>query len=310
MNSGSPTPVRLRGVSKHYGSTTAVSDLDLDVHQAEVLALLGPNGAGKTTTVEMCEGFVKPDSGTVQVLGLDPVADNARVRGRIGVMLQGGGGYPAARAGEMLRLVASYAARPLDPAWLLVTLGLTAASKTAYRRLSGGQPQRLALACAIVGRPELVFLDEPPAGMDAHARLVVWELIDALRRDGVTVVLTTHQLKEAEELADRIVIIDRGATVATGTPTELMRSGAEGQLRFTAPPRLDLSLLAEALPAGYRASEPTPGEYLVEGTIDPQVLATVTAWGARLDALATDLRVEQRSLEAVFLELTGKELRS
>ena len=234
------------------------------------------------------------------VLGLDPVADNARVRGRIGVMLQGGGGYPAARAGEMLRLVASYAARPLDPAWLLETLGLTAASKTAYRRLSGGQQQRLALACAIVGRPELVFLDEPTAGMDAHARLVVWELIDALRRDGVTVVLTTHQ----------IVIIDRGATVATGTPTELMRSGAEGQLRFTAPPRLDLSLLAEALPAGYRASEPTPGEYLVEGTIDPQVLATVTAWGARLDALATDLRVEQRSLEAVFLELTGKELRS
>ncbi|MBI3692956.1 MAG: ABC transporter ATP-binding protein, partial [Mycolicibacterium aromaticivorans] len=164
--------MRLRGVSKHYGSTTAVANLDLEVHAAEVLALLGPNGAGKTTTVEMCEGFTRPDGGTIEVLGLDPVADNARVRERIGVMLQGGGGYPAARAGEMLNLVASYAANPLDPAWLLDTLGLTDAARTTYRRLSGGQQQRLALACALVGRPELVFLDEPTAGMDAHARLV------------------------------------------------------------------------------------------------------------------------------------------
>ena len=310
MSSGSPTPVRLRGVSKRYGSTLAVSDLDLDVHRAEVFALLGPNGAGKTTTVEMCEGFVHPDAGTVEVLGLDPILDNARVRERIGVMLQGGGGYPAARAAEMLNLVAAYAARPLDPAWLLDTLGLTDAAKTTYRRLSGGQQQRLALACAIVGRPELVFLDEPTAGMDAHARLVVWELIDGLRRDGVTVVLTTHHLKEAEELADRIVIIDHGSTVAAGTPAELMRGGAEGQLRFAAPRKLDLSLLLAALPEGYRASEHAPGEYLVEGTVDPQVLATVTAWCARLNILATDLRVEQRSLEDVFLDLTGKELRS
>ncbi|MFN8070972.1 MAG: ABC transporter ATP-binding protein [Mycobacterium sp.] len=310
MSSGSPIPVRLRGVSKRYGSTLAVSELDLDVQRAEVLALLGPNGAGKTTTVEMCEGFVRPDAGSVEVLGLDPIADNARVRERIGVMLQGGGGYPAARAAEMLDLVAAYAAKPLDPAWLLNTLGLTDAAKTTYRRLSGGQQQRLALACAIVGRPELVFLDEPTAGMDAHARLVVWELIDGLRRDGVTVLLTTHQLKEAEELADRIVIIDHGSTVAAGTPAELMRSGAEGQLRFTAPRKLDLSLLVAALPEGYRATEQSPGEYLVEGTVDPQVLATVTAWCARLNILATDLRVEQRSLEDVFLDLTGRELRA
>ncbi len=304
------TPVRLRGVSKNYGSTVAVAGLDLEVERAQVLALLGPNGAGKTTTVEMCEGFTRPDAGTIEVLGLDPIADNARLRERIGVMLQGGGGYPAARAGEMLNLVASYSADPLDPAWLLDTLGLTDAAKTTYRRLSGGQQQRLALACAIVGRPELVFLDEPTAGMDAHARLVVWELIDALRRDGVTVVLTTHQLKEAEELADRIVIIDHGSQVAAGTPAELMSTGAEGQLRFTAPRRLDLSLLVAALPEGYRATETAPGEYLVEGDVDPQVLATVTAWCARLNILATDLRVEQRSLEDVFLDVTGKELRS
>lgn len=310
MSSGSTPVVRLRGVSKRYGSVVAVSDLNLDVERAEVFALLGPNGAGKTTTVDMCEGFVTPDTGTIDVLGLNPVADNARLRERIGVMLQGGGGYPAARAGEMLDLVAAYAADPLDPAWLLDTLGLTDAARTTYRRLSGGQQQRLALACAIVGRPELVFLDEPTAGMDAHARLVVWELIEALRRDGVTVVLTTHQLKEAEELADRIVIIDRGSPVASGSPAELMRNGAEDQLRFTAPRQLDLSLLVAALPEGYRASEPSPGEYLVEGKIDPQVLATVTSWCARLDILATGLRVESRSLEDVFLDITGKELRS
>ena len=135
-------------------------------------------------------------------------------------------------------------------------------------------------------------------------------MIDALRRDGVTVVLTTHQLAEAEELADRILIIDHGTAVATGTPTELTRNGAENQLRFRAPRKLDLSLLVTALPESYRAVEAAPGEYLVEGRIDPQVLATVTAWCARLDVLATDMRVEQRSLEDVFLDLTGRELRS
>jgi ABC-2 type transport system ATP-binding protein len=301
--------VRLRGVSKRYGSTTAVANLDLDVERAEVFALLGPNGAGKTTTVEMCEGFVRPDDGTIEVLGMNPVTDNARLRERIGVMLQGGGGYPAARAGEMLDLVAAYAANPLDPAWLMNMLGLTDAARTTYRRLSGGQQQRLALACALVGRPELVFLDEPTAGLDAHARLLVWELIDGLRRDGVTVVLTTHQLSEAEELADRLVIVDNGVAVASGTPAEIMRNGAENQLRFSAPRKLDLSLLSSALPEGYRAAEVSPGQYLVEGKINPQVLATVTAWCARLDVLATDMRVEQRSLEDVFLDLTGRNVR-
>lgn len=309
MTTSSAGPVRLRGVTKRYGSTTAVDGLDLDVHRAEVLALLGPNGAGKTTTVEMCEGFLRPDSGTIEILGRNPAAHNNRVRERIGVMLQGGGGYPAARAGEMLDLVAAYAADPLDPRWLLDILGLTDVARTTYRRLSGGQQQRLALACAIVGRPELVFLDEPTAGMDAHARIVVWELIDALRRDGVTIVLTTHQLTEAEELADRLVIIDHGVAVATGTPAELMRTGAENQLRFSAPPKLDLSLLISALPESYRAAETSPGEYLVEGHVDPQVLATVTAWCARVNVLATDMRVEQRSLEDVFLDLTGREMR-
>jgi ABC-2 type transport system ATP-binding protein len=257
----------------------------------------------------MCEGFLSPDSGDVRVLGLDPVGDAERVKPRIGVMLQGGGAYPGSRAGEMLNLVASYSADPLDPAWLMAQLGLTDAVRTPYRRLSGGQQQRLSLACALVGRPELVFLDEPTAGLDAQARLLVWDMIDALRRDGVSILLTTHLMDEAEQLADDLVIIDHGRVVASGTPTELTRRGAEGQLRFSAPAGLDLSLLQMVLPEGFDPVESSPGSYLLEGTIDPQVLATVTSWCARLNVLATDLRVEQRSLEDVFLDLTGRELR-
>ena len=310
MTAAAPSSaVQLRGVAKAFGTTRAVDGLDLDVQPAQVLALLGPNGAGKTTTVEMCEGFTPPDEGTVRVLGLDPIADTAQLRPRIGVMLQGGGAYPGARAGEMLRLIASYSARPHDPDWLLRTLGLTEVVRTSYRRLSGGQQQRLALACALVNRPELVFLDEPTAGMDAQARLLVWDLIDCLRRDGVTVLLTTHLMDEAEQLADQVLIIDHGKAVAKGSPTELTTEGAEQQLRFSAPSRLDVDLLRAALPEGYHTAEPQPGRYLVEGQISPQVLATVTSWCARMDVLATDLRVAQRSLEDVFLELTGRELR-
>jgi ABC-2 type transport system ATP-binding protein len=301
--------VSLAGVVKSYGAVRAVDRLDLELTRGRVLSLLGPNGAGKTTTVEMCEGFVRPDSGTVRVLGLDPIADAAALRPRIGVMLQGGGAYPGARAGEMLELVASYSADPLDPDWLLGTLGLTEARRTPYRRLSGGQQQRLALACALVGRPELVFLDEPTAGLDAQARHLVWELVHSLRRDGVAVMLTTHMMDEAEQLADELVIIDHGSIVAAGTPAEITTRGAEGQLWFTAPPRLDLTLLAAALPEGFAPRETTPGSYLIVGEIDPQVLATVTAWCARIGVLATDLRVDQRRLEDVFLELTGREMR-
>ncbi|MEV0292305.1 ABC transporter ATP-binding protein [Nocardia sp. NPDC050710] len=309
MTTASGPAVRVDGVVKRYGETTAVDGLSFDVERAQVLALLGPNGAGKTTTVEMCEGFVTPDAGSVRVLGLDPIADSDRLRPRIGVMLQGGGAYPGARAGEMLELVASYSADPLDPEWLLRTLGLQDNRRTPYRRLSGGQQQRLALACALVGRPEIVFLDEPTAGLDAQARLIVWELIDALRRDGVTVLLTTHVMDEAEQLADQLVIIDHGQIVAAGTPAEVTAHGAAGQLRFTAPPKLDLTLLKSALPEGFSPRETSPGAYLVEGEIDPQVLATVTAWCAQLNVLATDIRIDQRRLEDVFLELTGRDLR-
>ncbi|AVH23247.1 ABC transporter ATP-binding protein [Nocardia cyriacigeorgica] len=309
MTAASGPAVRVDGVVKRYGETTAVDGIGFDVERAQVLALLGPNGAGKTTTVEMCEGFVTPDAGSVRVLGLDPIADSDQLRPRIGVMLQGGGAYPGAKAGEMLDLVAAYSADPLDPDWLLRTLGLDDNRRTPYRRLSGGQQQRLSLACALVGRPEIVFLDEPTAGLDAQARIMVWELIDALRRDGVTVVLTTHMMDEAEELADQLVIIDHGRIVAAGTPAEVTAHGAAGQLRFTAPPKLDLELLKSALPEGFSPRETSPGCYLVEGEIDPQVLATVTAWCARVNVLATDIRIDQRRLEDVFLELTGRDLR-
>jgi len=297
------------GLVKRCGSTTAVDGLDLTLARGSVLALLGPNGAGKTTTVEICEGFRRPDEGRIRVLGLDPIADNDVLRTRIGVMLQGGGAYTGARAEEMLRLCASYYLDPIDPQWLLEVLGLHDAARTSVRRLSGGQQQRLALGCAVVGRPELVFLDEPTAGLDAHARIMVWELIDRLRADGVSILLTTHMMDEAEELADHVVIIDRGRKVAEGTPADLTRKGAENELRFTAPRGLDLSLLELALPERYVSSEPSPGSYLVVGPMTPQVLATVTAWCARINVLATDLRVESRSLEDVFLGLTGKGLR-
>ncbi|TXG92698.1 ABC transporter ATP-binding protein [Rhodococcus rhodnii] len=281
----------------------------MTVEHAQVLALLGPNGAGKTTTVEMCEGFASPDEGTVRVLGLDPVADSARLRPRIGVMLQGGGAYPGAKAGEMLSLVASYSDDPLDPDWLLHRLGLDEARRTPYRRLSGGQQQRLALACALVGRPELVFLDEPTAGLDAQARLLVWELIDALRRDGVSVLLTTHLMNEAEELADQLVIIDHGRVVASGSPSEVTSRGAEGTLRLTTRAGLDVAALTERLPAGFTAAEATHGTYVVAGPVEPELVALVTRWCADHDVLVDELRVDQRSLEDVFLDLTGRELR-
>ena len=241
--------VEVSGLVKRYGSTVAVNGLDLRMDRGSVLALLGPNGAGKTTTVELCEGFRRPDGGTVSVLGLDPVRDGAALRARIGVMPQGGGAYPGVRTEEMLRLVAACAANPLDPAWLLDVLGLNGVRRMPYKRLSGGQQQRLSLACALVGRPELVFLDEPTAGLDPQARRLVWELVQALRADGVGVLLTTHLMDEAETLADQVVIVDHGRVVASGTPRELTSSGpAEQQLRFRARPGLDTRLLVDALP--------------------------------------------------------------
>ncbi|WP_181765489.1 ABC transporter ATP-binding protein [Streptomyces albidus (ex Kaewkla and Franco 2022)] len=307
---GSGGALEVSGLVKRYGSRTAVDGLDLSVPQGTVTAVLGPNGAGKTTTVETCEGYRRPDAGTVRVLGLDPVSQAALLRPRIGVMLQSGGVYPGARAEEMLRHMAALHAQPLDVDSLSEALGLDSCGRTPYRRLSGGQQQRLALAMAMVGRPELVFLDEPSAGLDPQGRRATWDLVRELRGDGVTVVLTTHHMDEAEELADDVVIIDGGRVVAQGSPERLCRGGAENSLRFTGRPGLDLASLLKALPDNTAAAELVPGGYRVTGTVDPQMLATVTSWCAQNGVMPDRISVERRTLEDVFLELTGKELRS
>lgn len=290
-------------------AVTAVAGLSLAVAQGSVTAVLGPNGAGKTTTIETCEGYRRPTRGRVSVLGLDPVSDRRALMPRVGVMLQEGGAWSGARAVEMLRHVARLHANPLDVDLLVERLDLAGCGRTPYRRLSGGEKQRLALAMALVGRPELVILDEPTAGLDPHARRATWELVEELRRDGVSLVLTTHHMEEAERLADQVYVIDRGRVIAAGSPSELTSRGAANTLRFRGPMGLDLRSLLAALPDGSGVREPAPGSYLVLGKIDPHLLATVTAWCAAHGVLADDLAVERHTLEDVFLELTGRELR-
>jgi len=244
------------------------------------------------------------------VLGLDPVADARQLRPRVGVMLQSGGIPPAARPAEYLRVMAAFHTHPIDPAVLLDRLGLAGSVRTPYRRLSGGQQQRLSLAAAVIGRPELVFLDEPTAGLDPQARRATWEVIGGLRASGAAVILTTHYMDEAQRLADQVCVLDHGQLVAEGTPAEL--TGTAGQLRFRAEPGLDTDGLIAALPPGAAAKESPAGHYIVEvpDRVDPQLLAAVTAWCAEHGVLAQDLRIESRTLEDVFLELTGRELRS
>ena len=302
--------VDIVGLAKSYGRTAAVAGLTLRAERAQVTAILGPNGAGKTTTVEICEGYRRADAGQVRVLGLDPVRDARALRPRVGVMLQAGGIPTTARAGEYLKVMARFYAQPIDPGLLIDRLGLAASVRTPFKRLSGGQQQRLSLAAAVIGRPELVFLDEPTAGLDPQARHATWDLITGLRASGASVILTTHQMDEAEQLADHVVIVDHGQVVADGTPAEL--TGTAGQLRFRAEPDLDTESLLAALPAGSAAKESPAGHYLVQvtGRVDPQLLAAVTAWCADRGVLAQSLRIESRTLEDVFLELTGRELRS
>jgi len=295
---------------KRYGPATAVDGLSLTAGRGKVTAILGPNGAGKTTTIEVCEGYRSADGGTVRVLGLDPVRDAARLKPRVGVMLQAGGIPPSVPAGEYLRTLSRFHVKPHDTAWLLDIVGLTAQAKIPYKRLSGGQQQRLSLAAAVLGRPELVFLDEPTAGMDPQARHATWDMVTALKGDGVGVILTTHFMEEAERLADHVVIIDHGRAVADGSPVAL--TGSAGQLRFRAEPDLDIDSLLTALPAGSAAKESPAGRYLIEvpgGTVQPALLAAVTAWCADRGVLPSSLQIESRTLEDVFLELTGRDLR-
>ena len=231
--------VAVTGLVMRYGATTAVDGLSLLVERGSITAVLGPNGAGKTTTLETCEGFRRPHQGTVRVLGMDPVRQHRELMPRIGVMLQSGGCWPGARAEELLRHAAALHARPLPVGLLTERLSLAECGRTPYRRLSGGQQQRVALALAVIGRPELLFVDEPTAGLDPAARRTTWALLEEMRADGVTVVLTTHHMEEAERLADVVHILDHGRLVASGSPAELTAEGRhsleEVFLRLTAP---------------------------------------------------------------------------
>ena len=304
MASATPA-IEVAELEKRYGDVRAVDGLSLTVASGEVFGLLGPNGAGKTTTVEILEGYRQPDDGRVRVLGLDPIREGRALRPRIGVMLQEGGLYPGLRPLEVLRLFAAFYDNPADPEELLGQVGLSDATGTYVRRLSGGQQQRLSLALALVGRPSLVFLDEPTAGMDVHARGTTWALIRSLRAEGVTVVLTTHAMDEAEQLCDRVGIIDGGRLVTCGSPAELTLAAAGDETRFSAPPGLDRASLSAALGIEARLLvEERPGEYVLAAEATPAVVAELAIWLRDRDLRLSELRAGRRTLEEVFLLLT------
>ena len=294
--------------TKSYGSMKAVDQLHFTVHRGEVFALLGPNGAGKTTTVETLEGYRAPDAGSIRVLGLDPIHEAKTLKPQIGVMLQQDALYPGLTAREVMQLFAGYYQHPQNVDALLERVGLSAASRTRCRRLSGGQKRRLALALALIGNPTLLFLDEPTSGMDPQARLATWEIIRDLKRNGATVLLTTHLMDEAERLADRVAIIDHGRLIALDTPTGLTGVQNANVVRFVATPGLDCAQL-EALPSARKAEEIRPGSYLIETEAAPTLLAELTAWLRDQNITLSELRVGHGSLEDLFLRLTGAEVR-
>ncbi|HLR94477.1 MAG TPA: ABC transporter ATP-binding protein [Jiangellaceae bacterium] len=301
-----PAAVVIDSLVKRYDDTAVVDQLSFTVPAGTISSLLGPNGAGKTTTVECCEGFRRPDSGSVRVLGLPPTANGAELRPKVGVMLQEGAGmYPGAQPVEMLRHLAALHAHPLDVDLLADRLALERAGSTPIRRLSGGQRQRVALAAALVGRPELVFLDEPTAGLDPQTRHATWELMDELRSDGVTVVLTTHLIDEAERLSDHVGIIDQGRLVGEGSPAELT-GGDTGVVLIDGAPGLDLSSLRAQLPGHGTVEEITSGKYRVRAEVDPHLLAVIASWCAENGIATQSMQMGRRSLEDVYLELTGR----
>lgn len=286
-----------------YGTTRAVDGLSFKAESGEVTVLLGPNGAGKTSTVEALEGYRRPTSGSVRVLGLDPIADHRSLAPSLGVMLQSGGVYSGIRPLEALRLHASFYADPEDPEVLLERVGLGGHRRSTWRNLSGGEQQRLSLALALVGRPLVAFLDEPTAGVDVRGRQLVRSVVRELADSGTCVVVTTHDLAEAERTADRVVIVDHGELVTQGTPAELMTGGPPTQIRFGAPGGIDVADLGALL--GAPVTETQPGEYLVEVDASPANVAALTSWLARHDLPLADLRAGRQNLEDVFLRLTA-----
>ena len=298
--------IAVDGLTKRYGERTVVDDVSLDVRPGQVVALLGPNGAGKTTTVEVIEGYRRPDGGTVRVLGGDPWRADRRHRARVGLMLQSGGFDMRARPLETVRQFAAFHGDSLDPDGLVDELGLRAVAETPYRRLSGGERQRLAFAVALVGRPDVLILDEPTAGLDPVARAAVRERMGEARRDGRAILLTTHELVDVERLADRIAVLVAGRIVASGTPTELavghrphLRFGLERSLDADELDRLGRALGGSVAPTGeatYEVVSPDPS---------PGLVASLAAWCAEAGLLLTWSRATGGSLEDVYLELDG-----
>ena len=295
--------VEVEHLEVRYGDVVAVDDVSFVGEDGKITVVLGPNGAGKTSTIECLEGFRTPNGGRVRVCGLDPHRDRAELNRRIGVMLQGGGTYTAIRPIEAVRLFAGYYDRPRDPVDLLDFVGLSHRARVPYRSLSGGEQQRLNLALAVIGRPEVAFLDEPTAGVDVAGRQLIRELIRTLAADGVTVMLTTHDLAEVEALADRIVIIDGGRVVADDTPDALL-GGDREEFTFRAVAGLDLAALGTTI--GTPVVEDELGRYRVAGAPTPSVVASLTAWLAARDILVGDLQAGRQQLEEVFLKLTSE----
>ncbi|WP_350002389.1 ABC transporter ATP-binding protein [Pseudarthrobacter sp. WHRI 8279] len=291
-----------------------VSGVSLTAGRGQVTALLGANGAGKTTTLECAQGLQRRSGGTISLLGEDPATAGADLRSRVGVMLQDGGLPPSARPLPLLRHIAGLYAHPWPVDDLVQRLGIDTFSRTTVRRLSGGQKQRLALAAALVGRPEVLFLDEPSAGLDPQSRQLVFELIGELRDAGMGIILTTHLMDDAQRLADYVYIIDGGRNVAEGTVQELLQRGPAVDagadhvrtLSFDAAPGLDLS---GVLPADVVVLEERAGSYTATGALTPKHLAALAEWWALHDVMPAAMALQARSLEDVFLDISGKDIR-
>jgi ABC-2 type transport system ATP-binding protein len=300
--------IRCQALVKRYGELTAVAGLDLEVRAGECFGLLGPNGAGKTTTVEILEGLAAPDAGTVEVLGQSWTGDTRALRERLGVQLQETKLAEKLTVLETLRLFRSFYRRGQDPAETLRTVDLVEKANVWVRKLSGGQRQRLSLACALVGEPDVLFLDEPTTGLDPQSRRQIWEVIGAFRRRGGTVLITTHYMEEAQRLCDRVAIIDRGRTLALGSPAELIAGlGAEHVVEFQVDRDPDERALAAL--AGVRAVGRENG--LVRLTVGEvhRALPLLLDELRRQELALRRLTTHHASLEDVFVALTGRHLR-
>jgi len=295
--------IEVTGLTKRYGGVAVVDGISFHVERSEIFGILGPNGAGKTTAVECLEGLRKRDGGQVRILGLDPRTDRHQLHQRIGVQLQETQLQEKLKVREALELYASLYPDPADWRELLERWGLAGKADTRFANLSGGQKQRLFIALALIGNPELVFLDELTSGLDPGARHATWDLISKVRAQGVTVVLVSHFMDEVEELCDRVAILERGRIAALDTPAGLVdRAGGEYRVRFRPMAPLEEQSLA-ALP-GVTAVSRRDARVTVTGTGD--FASAVTAELARRQVLAADLRIEGRSLDSAYVALTGR----